>query len=75
LDISIIPMVFIDDISNSALQLLPEFIKVLENYEKSVKSSEFMSVDDQKFLDRLSCEMVTLMTSLLLTLRKIFDDV
>ena len=55
---------FIDNIATRALEIYNEFINKTIEYETSNKSPSqgIMSVEDQRQLDKLSCQMVTLLT-------------
>jgi len=62
--------VFIDDLATKASEIYNEFLQKTVLYEKTRASPGVvsMSVEDQKQLDKLSCQMVQLLTSLLLSL-------
>jgi len=62
--------VFIDDLATKASEIYTEFLQKTITYEQTRAQPGIvtMSVEDQKQLDKLSCQMVQLLTSLLLSL-------
>lgn len=53
--------IFLEEVGSRAQDAFDSFMKIMETYENAPKNS--FSDDELKQLDRLSCEVVTLMTS------------
>lgn len=57
-------MVFIDDVANFTANIYGDFLKMVAEYENAKKTEDenAMSIENQKQLDKLSYQMVTLLT-------------